>query len=157
MKNNPLFQFLVVRTLHRMTAKAMGVPFQGGKPVLQAYAVFTREQSVCADKAAQERMYQSAYWKGSMIRRILWIRTDERAQRVLFWLYRNIGMELEGTCPGAVQVCRCYFSEFYTPEMCQVMSAMDRGIFAGLFGGGELTFESRITEGCPCCRAIFHR
>lgn len=61
----------------------------------------------------------------------------------------------DGTCPGTVTVRRCYFSRFYAPNMCRVMSAMDRGIFAGLFGGGELTFKSRITEGLPCCRAEF--
>ena len=35
------------------------------------------------------------------------------------------------------------------------MSAMDRGLLAGLAGGGELAFSQRITEGHPCCRARF--
>lgn len=159
MKNNAMIQFLIVRTLHAMTASAMGVPAQSGRPVLQAYAAFTKKQLEQIPKAelpaVQERMYRAARRMGTLIRKVLFIRTDARACRVVRWLYQNIGIELEGSCPGAVMIRRCYFSEFYTPEMCRVMSAMDKGIFAGLFGGGELTFEYRITEGCPCCHAVF--
>ena len=35
------------------------------------------------------------------------------------------------------------------------MSAMDRGLLAGLAGGGDLIFSQRITEGYTCCRARF--
>lgn len=155
MKNNPILQFLVVRALHRMTAKAMGVPYRPGRPALRAYADFTRAQALRTDAAAQDRMYRSARRMGSLIRRLCFVRTQEQARRILFWLYRNIGITLDGQCPGTVLVRSCYFSDFYTPELCRVMSAMDRGIFAGLLGGGELTFQTRITEGCSCCRAIF--
>lgn len=159
MKNNTVIQFLIVRTLHRMTAKAMGAPFRPGIPPLPAYACFTQEQMeqiANADiEAVQKRMYQSARRMGGLIRNVLFIRSNARARRVIISLYRNIGIDLEGSCPGTVTIRRCYFSEFYTPEMCAIMSAMDQGIFAGLFGGGDLTFVSRITEGCSCCRAVF--
>lgn len=159
MKNKGILPFLIVRTLHRMTATAMGVPFRPGKPALSAYAAFTREQLQNIPDAelpaVQERMYRISRRMGSLLRKNLFLRSDERAHRVVFWLYRCIGIDLEGTCPGEITVCRCYFSGFYTPEMCRVISAMDRGIFAGIFGGGELTFQSRITEGCPCCHAVF--
>ena len=56
---------------------------------------------------------------------------------------------------GEITISRCYFSSFYSPEVCRVMSAMDRGLLAGLAGGGELVFIQRITEGQPCCRARF--
>lgn len=153
--------FPVVWVLHGVTARAMGVPFRPGWDALRTYAAFTCEQikktPASELPAMQERLYRAAVRMGALLRRVLIIRTDARAQRVLFGLYRCIGIELNGECPGNVTVCRCYFSEFYTPEMCRVMSAMDRGIFAGLFGGGELRFTSRITEGCPCCRASFTR
>lgn len=161
MKNNALIQFFIVRTLHRMTAKAMGVPFRPGRPALKAYAAFTREQLKRLPEAeiptVQERMFQISRRMGKLLRTILFIRSDARASKTVFWLYRNIGITLDGPCPGTVLVRRCYFSDFYTPKMCRIMSAMDRGIFAGLFGGGELTFVSRITEGCPFCRAVFER
>ncbi len=154
-----LLQFAVVRTLHRMTAKAMGVPFRPGRPALQAYAAFTREQLEklpgAEVPAVQERMYRIAYRMGTLCRKVLCIRSDARARRLVFLLYRMIGIELAGVCPGQITVRRCFFRDFYTPEMCRVMSAMDRGIFAGVFGGGELTFTERITEGCACCHADF--
>lgn len=159
MKNNAVLQFLIVRVLHRVTAKAMGVPYQPGKPALAAYAAFTKKQLAQIPEAelpaVQERMYQASWRMGNLIRKVLFIRSNLRARRVVFWLYRQIGIDLEGPCPGSVIVRRCYFSAYYTPEMCLVMSAMDKGIFAGLFGGGALTFEERITEGYPCCRAVF--
>lgn len=161
MKCNAAISFLIVRTLHRMTARAMGVPFQGGTPALLAYAAFTQEQLSAIPEselpAVRERMYRAAFQTGRRLRSLLFIRSDARARRVLFWLYRNIGIELEGACPGSIRVRRCFFSDFYSPEMCRVMSAMDSGIFAGLFGGGKLSFDARITEGCPCCLAAFTR
>lgn len=156
---NKMLQSLIVWTLHGMTASAMKGPFRPGKPALQAYAAFTKEQleQMPASElpAVQERMYRISHRMGSLLRTILLIRTQKRARKVVFWLYRNIGITLDGACPGAITVRRCYFSACYTPEQCRIMSAMDRGIFVGLFGGGELTFTSRITEGCPCCHAVF--
>ena len=37
---------------------------------------------------------------------------------------------------GEITISRCYFSSLYSPEACQVMSAMDSGLLAGLAGGG---------------------
>ena len=70
-------------------------------------------------------------------------------------LYRILDIDLQGDARGEVVISRCYFSRFYSGEVCRLMSAMDRGLFAGLSNGGELTFSSRITEGQPCCRAHF--
>ena len=58
---------------------------------------------------------------------------------------------------GEIVVTDCYFSRFYTPEQCAVMSSVDSGIIAGLCGGGTLTFTERITEGCRQCRACFSK
>ena len=58
---------------------------------------------------------------------------------------------------GEIVVTDCYFSRFYTPEQCAIMSSVDSGIIAGLCGGGTLTFTERITEGCRQCRACFSK
>ena len=58
---------------------------------------------------------------------------------------------------GEIVVTDCYFSRFYTPEQCAIMSSVDSGIIAGLCGGGTLTFTERITEGCRRCRACFSK
>ena len=63
--------------------------------------------------------------------------------------------DLQGDARGEVVINRCYFSRFFSSEVCRLMSAMDAGLFAGLSNGGVLTFSCRITEGQPCCRAHF--
>jgi hypothetical protein len=68
-------------------------------------------------------------------------------------LYRAIGIEIQGDGQGNVTVKRCYFSQFYAGSVCDLISALDDGLFAGLSGGGRLTFSERLTEGSGCCRA----
>lgn len=164
-----LIQRFVIRILHHMTAKAFQVPWKfhvSWKPaktssMLQNYALFTQEQLRQLSKeeirAVQKRMYQISRCMGTWIRRLLFIRTDKQARRVVFWLYRNICIDLSGPCPGSITVNSCYFSQYYTPYMCRVISAMDKGIFSGIFGGGSLSFEERITEGHTCCSAVFEK
>ena len=62
---------------------------------------------------------------------------------------------MNGTIPGEITVSSCYFSKFYTPKQCALMSYVDSGIIAGLCGGGNLRFTERITEGCGRCTAVF--
>jgi hypothetical protein len=67
--------------------------------------------------------------------------------------YRAIGIDFEGDTCGGITINRCFFSQAYTPTVCQVMSALDAGLLAGLSGGSRLVFTERITEGYPWCRA----
>jgi len=67
-------------------------------------------------------------------------------------LYRLLEIEFQGD-EGGVVISRCYFSPFYSGPICRVMSALDRGLFAGLSGGRQLVFTARITEGQAQCRA----
>jgi hypothetical protein len=70
-------------------------------------------------------------------------------------LYSLLDIEFQGSSSGEIMISRCYFSGYYSPEVCRVMSAMDHGLLAGLAGGGKLVFSQRITEGHACCRAHF--
>ena len=70
-------------------------------------------------------------------------------------LYRNLQISMSGHLPGEITVRKCYFSGFYTPEQCAIMSAVDSGVISGLFGGGTLTFTRRMTEGHETCAACF--
>ncbi len=70
-------------------------------------------------------------------------------------LYQAIAIDFQGDTCGRVTIARCYFSHFYTAQVCRLMSAMDRGLFAGLLGRGRLDFTARMTEGHDCCRALF--
>ena len=129
--------------------------------LLKAYAQFTAEEAVRAIQHGDnlerlhQKLYEMAYALGSRLRR--WLRPGDKKDclAIVTLLYRNIGIQLEKESPGTIYIRRCYFSNFYTPEICSVISAVDQGIFAGIYQGGKLTFRERITEGCAVCRADF--
>jgi hypothetical protein len=103
----------------------------------------------------QERLYRNAYRLGRTPGRLLGVESVGDAMALGRLLYSILEIEFEGSEDGEIAINRCYFSRFYTPDVCRVMSAMDAGLLAGLMGGGELAFSQRITEGRPCCRAHF--
>jgi hypothetical protein len=106
-------------------------------------------------EAVAERLYRNAVAMGQLHRKLLRPGTIQDMMAIGRVLYRILDIDLRGDARGEVVISRCYFSRFYSGEVCRLMSAMDRGLFAGLSNGGELTFSSRITEGQPCCRAHF--
>lgn len=108
-----------------------------------------------ANSRGRERLYQSAFRTGSRVRKVTGLAAPEDLQRLVFLLYRNIGITMTGQLPGEVLVSACYFSKVYTPQQCAVMSAMDHGIIAGICGPGTLQFTERLTEGCGRCKACF--
>ena len=68
-------------------------------------------------------------------------------------IYRGLGLDFRGSADGTVVVRRCAFAGVYSPRVCALVSVLDRGLLAGLTGGGVLEFRQRITEGVDCCRA----
>lgn len=126
---------------------------------LRSYALFTRAQ---AEKALQSgrdlrklktRLYRSAFPLGAKLREQFGLQTMEEVMELGQILYRAIGVEIQGDARGSVTVSRCYFSQFYTAPVCDLISALDDGVLSGLSGGGRLAFSERITEGRSCCRA----
>lgn len=155
-----------IRMLMRMTAKAAGrrvPPLQGltRKACLKQYQLYTKTLLEGMDEGEQTAlrgaMYDRAFAMGSLLGRLPGMRRDEGKMWLIRLLYRNIGIEIKGQMPGEIHVPRCAFSRYYTPGMCHVMSGMDAGIICGIFGGGILTFDRRLTEGCPACRAVYRR
>jgi hypothetical protein len=73
-----------------------------------------------------------------------------RAGRVL---YRAIGIEFRGSDQGLIEIGECFFSKYYSPATCSLISSLDAGIMAGLSDGKELSFSQRITEGFNSCKA----
>lgn len=131
----------------------------GYEEALRSYVQYTREllQSCKGDDKGllQLRMGEESYKMGRRLRRVMGLKNRRDLERLVFILYKNIGIDMSGEIPGDVCVSRCYFSNFYDPGMCRLISAMDSGIIRGIYGGGELVFSQRITEGCECCRARF--
>ncbi len=128
---------------------------------LLEYARFTAdraEEALCSEDdlaALRERLYWNAYRLGRKPGRLLGIRGVDGVMALGRFLYGILDIEFEGSSSGAITINRCYFSSFYSSEVCQVMSAMDSGLLAGLAGSGALVFSQRITEGQACCRAHF--
>jgi hypothetical protein len=126
---------------------------------LRTYALFTR---VLADKALQSgrdipalktQLYQNAYPLGEKLHRWLSVDTMEEVMELGQILYRAIGVDIQGDTQGDLIVKNCYFSQFYTSPVCELISALDDGVFSGLSGGGRLAFSQRMTEGAECCKA----
>ncbi len=126
---------------------------------LRAYALFTSQQS---EKALQEgrdvnaikaRLFHNATPLGEKLRK--WFAVDEvdEVMEIGHILYQAIGVDFQGDSQGEVTMRRCYFSQFFSAAACDLISALDDGVFSGLSGGGRLTFSQRITEGEIYCKA----
>lgn len=150
--------------LLRSTAPAFGCPAPpiaalSADECLLRYAQFTksRAEELLRDggdlEAVQERLYRRARALGRLCRWVSRAQTMQEAMDLGRTLYRMLDIELQGDEGGGVVISRCSFSRFYSGQVCQVMSAMDRGLFAGLSGDKQLVFSARITEGQTCCRA----
>lgn len=154
-----LFKRFQLQVLLNVTARAFGVPGRwiwhlSPKRALREYAVFTKN-CMQFNRVNPRRLYRSAYALGRRLRHITGFTDSRELQQLVFFLYRNIRIIMKGSIPGEVTVSTCYFSRFYTPEQCALMSYVDWGIIAGLCGGGHLKFTERITEGCGRCTAVF--
>lgn len=101
----------------------------------------------------QNRLFQQAYEYGKLWRNRFGVTTMKEAMRAARILYRAIGIEFRGTEQGVVEIGRCFFSKYYSPGTCEVISSLDAGIMAGLSGGRLLSFSHRITEGFDSCNA----
>jgi repressor of nif and glnA expression len=106
-------------------------------------------------EAVKRKLYRNACQLGEKLRKEYHIGTRADVIRLSRILYRILGIGFTESAEGEVVINRCFFSQFYTPEVCAVISALDEGLAAGLSAGGRLVFKERITEGKNCCRATF--
>lgn len=161
--NSSLFRRIELQVLMNLTARAFGKPAKRiwtlpNNEALRMYAEYTRDHlQADTDEHLLERMNKEAYQVGKRLRALFHLRQQADIERFTFALYQNIGIKMEGNIPGNLCVRHCFFSRFYSPAVCLAASALDDGIISGLSGGGELHFQQRITEGCPCCLATFKK
>lgn len=152
--------------LAAVTAGAFGCPAPElagltGDERLRCYAEFTRarvDEAIATGRDLQlihDRLYAGAFRIGSELRRVLRLATMADAMAAARVLYRGLGIDFRGTPSGDVLVASCFFSDFYSRDVCRVIAALDDGFVAGLAGGGRLIFLQRITEGYDHCRACF--
>ncbi|MBD3385428.1 hypothetical protein GF407_10945 [candidate division KSB1 bacterium] len=149
--------------LFRRTAAAFEVPMPplpaNCPDILQAYARFTRQQAANVNaqgknkSALNQRLFEQMQQLGTSCRKRLGLQTEKQAVQALQLIYRLINIEIKTTQDRLFRIEKCYFSNFYSPETCKLISAMDRGIVSGLTNGLHLEFEERLTEGNSCCLA----
>lgn len=156
----------ILGQLWGLTARSFGceAPQTKGfsyKECLKEYAAFTKREAERAIhqnqelEAIKDRLYQNACQLGQELKKKFRIRHKEEVMTMSRILYRLIGIEFQGNNKGDVTISRCFFSKFYSKEVCQIISSLDQGVAAGLSGGGKLHFYQKITEGKDCCKAHF--
>ncbi len=159
--NTSLFTRIEIQLLMNLTARAIGKPAcriwtLHNDEALKVYAEFTRDNlQGTVNQQVLQQMHQEACKTGRMLRKLMRLSNQADVERVTIALYRNIGIKLEGHLPGQLRFRHCYFSQYYTPQLCLAASALDDGIMRGLAGDGRLTFQQRITQGCQYCLATF--
>lgn len=127
--------------------------------LLTKYAVHTKEE---AEKVirnphsideAKERLYKNALSLGKKIKKEFGIKSVDEAFETAKIVYSMIKIDFENDSNGEILIKRCFFSSYYTEEICGLISSLDEGILAGLTGGKDFRFSQRITEGKDCCKA----
>jgi hypothetical protein len=150
--------------LFARTAAAFGTPVppprgRGTSGRLLEYARFTRAQAEEALQSGEDlaaldrRLYRAAYGLGAGYRLQLGVRSLPGAMAAARLIYRSLNVDFKGSSDGEVVIRRCGFASTYTPQVCRLLSALDRGLMAGLARGGELRFRQRLTEGADSCMA----
>ena len=146
--------------LFQATAAAFGcdMPRLSGlsrEQCLEAYARLTADQAEEALRARgdlselRERLYRNAYRLGRTPGRLLRVHSVDDVMALAHFLYGILDIELQGSESGEITISSCYFSRLYSPDVCHVMSAMDRGLLAGLAGGGSSSSSSVSLKDTP--------
>ncbi len=149
------FRQLVSLTSNAFEAVAPNIAGLSFDDALRTYALFTRNEalkSVDRRHLIKDRLFEGGRELGKELRDILKICTREDVLEGARILYRMIGIDFRGSDSGEIAVGRCYFSNFYSSEVCQIMASLDEGLLAGLSGGGEFKFFQTIPEGNTSCR-----
>ena len=127
---------------------------------LTQYALFTAENAEKSIRQGNEaevkdRLYCSAHRIGQNIREELKLHTLEEVLQACEVIYKALKIDFRGDLQGQIQIRSCFFSSFYSGDVCRLISSLDEGLVAGLSGGLKLEFSQRITEGNRCCQAHF--
>jgi hypothetical protein len=124
---------------------------------LHQYALFTRDQAAESlrrgdQQEIKRRLYQAAYAMAGGLKKSFHVVDAEDAMKLAKLVYRILKIEFAGDRTGEVRIRRCFFSSFYSGEVCRILSSLDEGLLEGL-SGGTFRFSQRITEGHEYCLA----
>jgi hypothetical protein len=129
------------------------------KESLYHYALFTKS---AAEEAIRNKsnleyikkaLYDGAYRIGETLRKEFGVRDGNGVMASCRILYKAIGIDFRGDPDGKVIINRCFFSRYYSSDICEIISSIDCGLVAGLSNGDQLYFRQRMTDSHDCCRA----
>lgn len=128
---------------------------------LHRFALFTKEQTERHFKRisyidnVKNELFQEAYQLGMDLRREFNINSSNEILWMMKTIYNLLGINFNSGSENEIIISRCFFSQYYSPGVCRVISSLDEGLASGLSNGGQLSFYQRITDGHNCCRANF--
>jgi hypothetical protein len=132
--------------------------YQQGLLQFARYSKAQTESSIRLKQDVQlikSSLYDNAFQLGRSIRKRFKLKTAREIIILSKAIYRVLGTDFNVDLRGEVLIKKCFFSQFYSREVCEIISSIDEGVLAGLSGGGKLSFIQRLTEGKNCCRAYF--
>lgn len=151
-----------LRELFDVTAEAFqckaptleGLPFN---ECLRRYALFTKENAEELINRGQNfeislRLYKGAYALAQKLRKNYHLDSVEDIIRMAKIVYGILNIDFRSNPQGEIVIKRCFFSVFYSREICRMISSLDEGFLEGL-SGGTFRFSQRITDGKECCLA----
>lgn len=152
--------------LFRLTADAFQteMPSLRGlnfRECLSLYAFFSREQAERylegrgPIEEVKSRLFQNSFVFGKNLRKSLHIISRQDSVAALKMIYKLMEVDFQYDGQGEFIVRQCFYSNYYTAEVCMLISAMDQGLAAGISAGGKLYFTQRITDGSGCCKGVF--
>ena len=150
--------------LFRVVGKAFGYapPRLRGLSYSESLKMFAEFTSFAVERADGEgrdlnsirsELFDGAQEAGRRFRRVFGASTTKSVMDVARMIYQLLGIEFQGSSAGEVEIPRCYFAQFYSPQTCAIISGLDEGLLSGLSGGGTLVFSQRISEGHHHCTA----
>ena len=139
---------------HCKTPEIKGLSFN---ECLRLYAIFTRDKAEEFINQGEEfevknRLYKGAYKLAQGLKKSFRVDSVEDVMKTAKLVYRILHIEFENDRKGGVLIRRCFFSSYYSKQVCELMSSLDEGLLEGL-SGGTFRFSQRMTEGKDYCRA----
>ena len=93
----------------------------------------------------KQRLYLNASLLAKNIRKNLRSSGVADVMKIGRLVYRILNIDFRGNNDGEVIIQKCFFSSFYSSDVCRLISSLDEGLMEG-FSGGTFRFSQRITE-----------
>jgi hypothetical protein len=155
--------------LFKVTANAFGVKpaavlsAESPDALLERYAEFSKDQAQIILKNSKlvdgikAGLFAGAHTMGVSLRNELNLKNDRDFHIATRVIYKALKIDLEFAENGEIVISKCFFSGFYSEEICSLISSLDSGLIAGLSGGLKMSFYQRITDRCSCCRGVISK